>query len=171
MSIIIFGYMTSGKSLIGEKLSQILNKPFQDFDSYIEKKEGISISDIFRLKGEIYFRKIESAYLSDFLKQDDMILSLGGGTPCYGNNMALIKEQAHAKSIYLNVSVSELGKRIYLNKAHRPLVAHLSSEEEATEFVGKHIFERLNYYNQADLIINANGTPDEVVALIMEKLV
>ncbi|MFC5196062.1 shikimate kinase [Bizionia hallyeonensis] len=171
MNIILLGYMTSGKSLIGEKLSRILKKPFQDLDDYIENKEGLSISDIFKTKGEIYFRKIEAKHLETFLQQEDMILSLGGGTPCYGSNMKLIKQQPNSKSIYLNVSVAELGKRLFLNKTNRPLVAHLKTQEETTEFVGKHIFERLNFYNQADLNINANKSPDDIIEDILLKLI
>tara|TARA_R100001377_G_C3183161_1_gene107464 strand:+ start:169 stop:684 length:516 start_codon:yes stop_codon:yes gene_type:complete len=171
MNIILLGYMTSGKSVIGKKMSQILKKPFQDLDDYIEKKEGISISEIFKTKGEIYFRKIEAKHLKGFLMQKDMILSLGGGTPCYGNNIELIKQQADSKSVYLNVSVVELSKRLFNNKANRPLVSHLKSEEEVSEFVGKHIFERLNFYNQADMTINANNTPDEIVEDILLKLI
>ncbi|OBX17495.1 MULTISPECIES: shikimate kinase [Bizionia] len=171
MNIILLGYMTSGKSLIGEKLSGILKKSFQDLDDYIENKEGLSISDIFKTKGEIYFRKIEAKHLETFLQQKDMILSLGGGTPCYGGNMALIKQQPNNKSIYLNVSVAELGNRLFLNKANRPLVAHLKTQEETTEFVGKHIFERLNFYNQADLSINANKSLDDIIEDILLKLI
>lgn len=171
MNIILLGYMTSGKSIIGKKLSQILKKPFQDLDDYIETKEGITISEIFETKGEIYFRKIEGHYLASFLEQKNMILSLGGGTPCYGNNMELIKGQSDALSIYLNVSVAELGKRLFFNKANRPLVSHLTTENETTEFVGKHIFERLNFYNQADLIINANKSQEDIVQDIILKLV
>ncbi|TYB79610.1 shikimate kinase [Bizionia myxarmorum] len=171
MNIILLGYMTSGKTLIGQKLAKILNKPFQDLDHYIEKIENCSISDIFESKGEIYFRKIESLHLKGFLKQKDMILSLGGGTPCYGANMALIQEQTDTKSVYLNVSVAELGKRLFANKMNRPLVSHLKTQEETTEFVGKHIFERINFYNQANLIVNANQSPEEIVADILSKLV
>lgn len=170
MNIIFFGYMTSGKSIIGEKLGEILKKPFQDLDDYIEKKENRSISDIFKYQGEIYFRKIESEYLKTFLQQKNMILSLGGGTPCYGNNIDLIRQQKDAKSIYLNLTVSELGKRLFENKADRPLVSHLKTQEEVTEFVGKHIFERIHFYNQADIIINANSTPDDVLAKILQEL-
>ncbi|EGV42438.1 shikimate kinase [Bizionia argentinensis JUB59] len=171
MNIILLGYMTSGKSIIGQKLSQILEKPFQDLDDYIEIKENMSISDIFKTRGEIYFRKIESKHLSSFLQQKDVVMSLGGGTPCYGNNMALIKQQPDALSVYLNVSVAELGNRLFLNKASRPLVSHLVSQEEVTEFVGKHIFERLNFYNQANISVNGNKTPDEIVESIILKLV
>ncbi|SFN85385.1 shikimate kinase [Bizionia echini] len=171
MNIILLGYMTSGKSVIGKKLSQILKKPFQDLDDYIEKKEGKTISDIFTTKGEIYFRKVEAMHLESFLQQNNMILSLGGGTPCYGNNMNLIKQQLNTQSIYLNVSVAELSKRLYLNKENRPLVAHLQSEDAVAEFVGKHIFERVNFYNQADIIVNANNSPEKIIDDILLKLI
>ncbi len=83
--------MASGKSTIGREISKKLDMKFIDLDDYISKREKRSISEIFKVKGEIYFRRIESLYLSEILNsKDSFILSLGGGTPCYSNNMDLI---------------------------------------------------------------------------------
>ena len=88
MKIVLLGYMASGKSTIGKQLSKKLSVQFLDLDDYISEKEQMSISEIFDKKGEVYFRLIEHKYLKAVLeKEEDFILSLGGGTPCYANNM------------------------------------------------------------------------------------
>ena len=84
MKIVLLGYMASGKSTIGREISKKLDMKFIDLDDYISKREKRSISEIFKVEGEIYFRKIESSYLGEILNsKDSFILSLGGGTPCY----------------------------------------------------------------------------------------
>ena len=95
MKIVLSGYMASGKSAVGQQLSDKLNIKFIDLDFYIETGEAASITSIFKTKGEIYFRKKESEYLQELLDlNNDCIISLGGGTPCYGNNMELIKNNS-----------------------------------------------------------------------------
>ncbi len=84
--------MGSGKSTLGRALATAKNISFVDLDAYIAEREKCSVPDIFKNKGEIYFRKKEALYLQEVLqKEEDMVLSLGGGTPCFGNNMPLIK--------------------------------------------------------------------------------
>jgi shikimate kinase len=92
MNIVLLGYMGCGKTTIGKILSKITGKNFIDLDSYIESTTNQTISDLFSLKGEIYFRKLESDCLKVIMaKHDNIVLSLGGGTPCYSNNLTLIK--------------------------------------------------------------------------------
>ena len=96
--------------------------------------------EIFSQKGEIYFRKIEHECLKEVLENSlDVILSLGGGTPCYANNMDLIHQQK-AVSIYLRASIATLTDRILKQKASRPLVAFLS-DDQVPEFIAKHLFD------------------------------
>ena len=84
MIIVLIGYMASGKSTIGRILADKLNYSFIDLDDYIEEKEQTSVSEIFKSKGEIYFRKLETTSLQALLNnKDNLVLSLGGGTPCY----------------------------------------------------------------------------------------
>src|SRR5210317_2178268 len=90
MIISLIGYMASGKTAIGQELARIKDLNFMDLDAYIESREEMTIPQIFESKGEIYFRKIEGEYLSYVLENsDNLVLSHGGGTPCYGNNMKL----------------------------------------------------------------------------------
>lgn len=165
MKIILLGYMGSGKTTIGKKLSKKLYVPFFDLDHYIEQKEGISISEIFKTKGEIYFRKIEHTYLKEFLaEKDEYVLSLGGGTPCYAGNMDVILNEKEVTSVYLQANIPTLVERLSRNKSKRPLIASLS-EEKLTEFVAKHLFERRFFYEQAKHNVSVNGKGiDSIVA-------
>ena len=172
MILVLIGYMASGKSTIGEKLAKKLNYNFMDLDDFIENKENDTVSNIFKNKGEIYFRKQETIYLKELLQnQSNIILSVGGGTPCYANNMELILNEDNVKSIYLKASIPNLVDKLINKKSKRPLIAHIETEEELTEFVAKHLFERIQYYNQAEIqIITDNKTKKEIVEDIVLEL-
>lgn len=173
MVIILMGYMGSGKSTIGKHLASILDYKFIDLDSFIEDNEAQKISKIFETKGEIYFRKKETFYLEQLLQTTaTTVLSLGGGTPCYGNNMKLILEANNAKSFYLKASIPILSKRLIKEKEQRPVISHLKSEEDIIEFIGKHLFERNTYYLQSNYTVNTDHLSIQQVAEnIVAKLV
>jgi len=172
MNIVLIGYMGSGKTSVGKKLSDVLDYKFIDLDHYIELKEQMSISDIFNNKGEIYFRKIENLYLSKLLNENDnRVLALGGGTPCYANNMNAIKNTLDTKSIYLKASINSLVQRLKDELNKRPLITHLKSKDELSEFIGKHLFERSYYYSQSNIIIETdNRAIDEIIEDIILEL-
>ena len=169
MNIIILGYMGSGKSIIGRELSLKVNKKFIDLDSYIEKKEKDSISNIFQNKGDLYFRNQESKYLKEILNNNnDLVLSVGGGTPCYFNNLDLMISNNNI-SFYLKNSNIQLTSRLFNEKNKRPLISNVSSEEKLLEFVSKHLFEREVFYNSATHKIDCNDKPvsnivDEIIS-------
>ena len=164
--------MGSGKSVIGKKLSEVLNYNYLDLDEYIQLKESKTIRDIFEGKGEIYFRKIESTYLKEIIEDTyNTVISLGGGTPCYGENMSIIKTADNASSIYLKTSISVLSERLFSEKDHRPLISHIQNKDELIEFIGKHMFERSPYYTQSDFTIDTDQKSiDEVIESIVLKL-
>ena len=169
MHIVLLGYMASGKSTIGKLLSEHLKKSFLDLDEYISQKEELSIPEIFSQKGEIYFRNIEHEYLKEVLENSqEVILSLGGGTPCYANNMELIYEQK-AVSIYLRASVPTLTERIVKHKASRPLVAFLT-DEQVPEFIAKHLFERRFFYEQAQHTIAIDHKSETTIVAEIKAL-
>ncbi len=169
MKIVLLGYMASGKTSIGKRLSNGLSMSFLDLDDYIIEKEGMSIAKIFEEKGEVYFRLIENKYLKEILaKDEDFILALGGGTPCYANNMDAINK-TDATSIYLNGSTATMIERLIRKKAKRPLVASLS-DDKIPEFVAKHLFERRPFYEQAKLSIKIDGKKKKEVAEELIKL-
>ena len=171
MKIVLLGYMASGKSLIGRELAKILKLDYLDLDDFIEKNEGKSIEKIFLEKGEVFFRKIEYSYLQTLISSNNnLVLSLGGGTPCFTNNSELLKNNTEITTFFLNVPVSELAKRLIRDKENRPLVKYVPNETDMLEFVGKHLFERLPFYNQAHFKIDANKPKEEVVESIIMKL-
>ncbi|WP_296386838.1 shikimate kinase, partial [Winogradskyella sp.] len=91
MIVVLMGYMGSGKSTIGRELATVLNYSFLDLDDYIVDKEKASVSNIFKTKGEIYFRKKETEYLKELTDSSQhLVLALGGGTPCYGKNIDIL---------------------------------------------------------------------------------
>ncbi|WP_027138905.1 shikimate kinase [Gaetbulibacter saemankumensis] len=172
MILNLIGYMASGKSTIGRILADKLNYEFLDLDDYIESKEHMSVRAIFKSKGEIYFRKAETKYLKDLLEtQENLILSLGGGTPCYNNNMNLILESDNANAVYLKASIPTLVNRLKNEKSKRPLIAHIESDDVLTEFIGKHLFERAPFYNMANLTITTdNKGESEIADELVDKL-
>ena len=165
------GYMASGKSLIGNLLSKKLNYDFLDLDDFIESEEEKAISEIFKEKGEIYFRKRESELLKSVIQsKENLVLSLGGGTPCYANNISVVNSNENVVSIYLKASVDTIVNRLKHDKQVRPLVSHLDSSQ-LEEFVRKHLFERTFYYNQSKTIISVdNKTVDEIIEEIIIQL-
>ena len=173
MIIVLIGYMGSGKSTIGKELATSLSYSFLDLDDYISDQEKASISDIFRTKGEIYFRKIETKYMEEVLNSSkNIVLALGGGTPCYGKNMDLLIDNANVKSFYLKLSVSLLVTRLFSERAKRPLISHLNTEEELLEFTGKHLFERSYYYNKAQTVLSTDHkTKEEILKDLLTHLI
>ncbi|HET8736389.1 MAG TPA: shikimate kinase [Pricia sp.] len=170
MQIVLLGYMGSGKTTVGKKLAAALELRFLDLDEYIETGEKQSIAEIFEGRGELYFRKQEQLYLLEILSQkSDFILSTGGGTPCYGDNLNILLA-SKAAVVYLKVPIMELVQRLVKQKAQRPLIRHIP-DGELPEFIGKHLFERNNFYNRANLIIDCEAKSPEIVATeIVAKL-
>ena len=172
MKIVLLGYMGSGKSTVGASLANALSFQFKDLDHYIEQAEGSSITELFKEKGEIYFRKKEGAYLSQLLSvSQKLVLATGGGTPCYGTIATDLKNDPNVVTVYLKHSLDQLTTRLYAEKSTRPLIAHLETEELLNDFIRKHLFERSFYYNQASIVLDCDGqTPDQIVEKILLEL-
>lgn len=169
MKIVLVGYMASGKTSVGKLLAKELELGFIDLDAYIEAQLQKSIKAIFLEKGEIYFRKVEHEMLKKVLDENNsMILSTGGGTPCYAGNMDVILENSDY-SIYLQLTVSALVDRIRKEKDQRPLVQKIQ-DKELPEFVGKHLFERRQFYSQAMYTLDCNEKPLEAVVEEIKEL-
>lgn len=168
--IVLVGYMGSGKTTVGKLLSEKTGIPFFDLDEIIEKNTQKTISELFLEIGEIKFRKLEHEALNYFLvTQNDFILSLGGGTPCYANNHLQLRKEG-ITSVYLKASLQELIKRLSVEKAHRPLLASKQGED-FQDFIAKHLFERSYFYHQSKHTVSVDGkNPDVVVNEIKELL-
>ncbi len=169
MIISLIGYMGSGKSHVSKLLSSQLQLKLIDLDQRISFKTGMTIPEIFEKKGEIYFRKKEKEILEEILASEkSAILSVGGGTPVYYNNMEIIKNKS--ESFYLRTSVKTLVDRVSKNKEKRPLIARIT-DEDLPEFIAKHLFERQTFYGQAKYTVSTDGKEvqnivDEIIALL-----
>lgn len=153
--------MGCGKSTVQNDLSIATKLTSIDLDAYIEFREKASITKIFKEKGSVYFRTKETAYLKELLENDYYpIIALGGGTPCFGENMQFIN--AHSDSFYLKASSETLFKRLVKGRKKRPLIAEIP-KEELQVFIQKHLFERQVYYNRAKTIIHIDGKNNQTV--------
>jgi shikimate kinase len=165
MKIVLLGYMASGKSAVGKVLAAALNSQFIDLDEFISEREQLSITQIFETKGEIYFRKKEGVYLQELLNlNQSSVISLGGGTPCYGNNMEFIENKS--TSFYLKASIDTIFERLKDETSQRPLVAAIGTEN-LKEYIAKHLFERAPYYEGASHTILVNN---KNVAQIVDEM-
>lgn len=170
MLIVLMGYMGCGKSSIGKELSENMQMPYIDLDDFIEEKEGKTVQEIFKTRGELFFRKLETKSLKELLSlYKNAVVSLGGGTPCYGNNLQII-HQYTAHDFYLKANIDTLTARLLSEKSHRPLIKEIK-DEEIPEFIRKHLFERNFYYMKANHMITVDDkTKTEIALEIQEKL-
>mgnify|MGYP003321164692 CR=1 FL=1 len=167
--IILLGYMGCGKSTVGAALAKQLNLPFEDLDSLITEAHTCSIPELFATKGVKKFRELEHETLIDALKNPtNRIVSLGGGTPCYHDNMTHIN-MATPYVFYLETTPASLAARLFFNREKRPLIAHTKTENELKEFVAKHLFERQSFYRKANhRIVVDTASVQEVVDAISD---
>lgn len=148
MKIILLGYMGSGKSAMGRFLNRQLGLRFVDLDNYIEGAEEMSIPDIFRRYGEGGFRQMEAFHLRRIIEeQDDFVLSLGGGTPCFMENMEYLRGKG--TSIYLSASPLVLAERLACSTSKRPLIKGKTGDE-LLEYVRQSLSLREEHYKKAD---------------------
>lgn len=165
MLIFLIGYMGCGKSSLGRPLSGLMNYKFIDLDLYIETKHGMSISDLFKVFGESYFRRTERTLLIELCEsEDNCVISTGGGTPCYEDNMGIMNEYGY--TIYIDMEPGILCSRLLNSKKKRPLIAN-KSEEELKEFVIDSIKVREPFYKKAKIhITGKNIKPTDIHTLI-----
>jgi shikimate kinase len=173
LKIFLIGYMGAGKTTVGKRLAQILNLQFIDLDLFIESRYRKRISEIFAEKGEDYFRTIERKALLEVSQFENVIISTGGGTPCFFDNLAVMNESG--KTIYLKVSVNELTARLSVGKHSRPLVEK-KDKEEMKLFITESLERREPFYNQAAIIFGVNKLAakqdvDYVVNELKNKLI
>ena len=170
MKIFLIGYMGCGKSAVGKSLSKRLNVGFIDFDDYIEKEFGKSISEIFSNEGEEKFREIEHMYLKKLIYKDNIVISLGGGTPCFNNNIELIN--MNGISFYLEIQVDVLVKRLIEAERKRPLIDGMN-EVDLKYFIEANLEKRAPTYKMANhtLKIDMQSVDDivQTIYLMIEK--
>jgi shikimate kinase len=167
MILFLIGLPGSGKSTIGHKLSKLLKLKLIDTDEEIIKKENSSIEDIFKNKGEAYFRQLEKETLHEVIKIDNSIISTGGGTPCFFDNMETINKSGI--SIFLNVPLEEISKRLLSSGSkNRPLMLG-KSPEQLMEFLKEKIKERGPFYRKASIEFQQRKlSPKDIVSKLKE---
>ena len=156
--------MGSGKTAVSDLLAKKLGFTAIDTDDHIELLEQQTVKAIFENKGELYFRKRENQVLHDVLEDPaSLVVSLGGGTPCYGNNLEIILNAEDTRLVYLKASVGFLTERLFIEKNMRPVISHISQKEDLEDFIRKHLFERSYYYNQADMKVDVEEKSLETI--------
>ena len=164
----ITGYMGSGKSTAGKKLSAKLGYEFIDLDKFIEAEYQQTIPEIFSTKGESEFRAMEHNALKKLVEKDNIVVACGGGTPCYYNNMELMNN--HGNTVYLKMSADSLVHRLMDSKEQRPLLAN-KSEAELRTFVNRQLEKREDFYDQAQYTVKGKDLDiDELVLFVKEKV-
>lgn len=146
--VFLVGYMGVGKTTIGKLLSKELAVQFIDLDKYIENRYRKTIQEIFSEKGEDKFRIIEREMLREVATFHNVLISTGGGTPCFFNNMDVMNRQG--VTVYVKASVEQLVVRLLASKNVRPII-HNKSPEELKEFVTVHLAQREEFYSKAKL--------------------
>lgn len=144
--IILLGYMGAGKTTIGKVLAQKLSLEFFDLDWYIEDRFRMKIPQIFAEKGEEGFREIERKMLHEVAEFENVVISCGGGTPCFFDNMEYMNRQA--KTIYLKATPEVLMRHLQMGKSQRPLIQG-KSPEELKVFIKDSLEKREPFYSQA----------------------
>lgn len=166
MKIFLIGFMGSGKTYWGTLLAEKLQLPFFDLDEVVTENEGNSITNIFSEKGEEYFRYREKEYLERLAEDHEAyIISCGGGTPCFFNNIQFMKRTGTV--IWLNTQIDVLVNRLLKQKNTRPLIRDIE-DKELKPFILKKILSRKIYYEQADVIVHEESlTVDTFEEILM----
>ncbi len=165
-TLVLVGYMGSGKSYVGKRLAKHLGIPFVDLDDLIVKDQGCPITKIFETKGQDAFREIEHRLLIEQLsKAEPAVLATGGGAPCFMGNMDLIKSQSF--SVFLDADIPVLAKRLETEIDKRPIL-HGQTRETLPGFIEAKMRERRPFYELADCTISIYRLSQNPVASIAE---
>lgn len=151
--IILIGYMGAGKTTVGKALARDLELDFYDLDWYIEDRFRKKIPQIFAEKGESGFREMERNMLREVGEFENVVISAGGGTPCFFDNIGYMNEKAD--TIYLNASVDVLYAHLMMGKSQRPLIEG-KSPEELREFIKESLAGREPFYRQARYMVDVD---------------
>ena len=155
--VILIGYMGSGKTTVGKALSKETGMMFYDLDWYIESRMHKTVSQIFAEKGEEGFRKIEYNMLHEVAEFEDVIISCGGGTPCFFDNIDYLNQQGEV--VYLKASPETLYKHLLMAKIERPLLKDKSADE-LIAYITEHLKQREPFYEKARHMLDVNVLDD-----------
>lgn len=166
--IILIGYMGAGKTTVGKELAKALGLTFYDLDWYITTRMRRTVKQIFDERGEEGFRRIEHNMLHEVAEFENVVISCGGGTPCFFDNMDYMNRQAD--TIYLKASPEILQYHLSIGKGVRPLLLG-KSKEEVQVFIREQLAERELFYTQARHTINVDRMDNfEKIAITVDEI-
>ena len=166
--IYIIGFMGSGKTTTGMKLAALLGWSFTDLDKYLEENTGMTIPDIFSVRGETYFREAESEALKSLRPLTNSVISTGGGTPCYADNMDYMLETG--LTIYLKLTPGQLKSRLSGTGGERPLIKDLG-DADLLNFIREKLALREKWYSRAELTVKGfNADIRSIYSQVFSKL-
>lgn len=165
--IFLIGYMGAGKTTIGKVLARRLNLSFIDLDLFIEQRYHKSVSVLFNEKGESKFREIERLMLHEVAEFENVIISTGGGTPVFYDNMEFMNRTGC--TIYLEVACDLLTDRLLKNSDKRPLIAGKSADE-LRAFITSNLERRLPYYENAKIRVSIDDEKESIEEIVLRVI-
>jgi shikimate kinase len=160
--------MGAGKTTIGKALAKELNVPFYDLDWYITSRMRKTVAQIFEERGEEGFREIERNMLHEVAEFEDVIISCGGGTPCFFDNIDYMNQQGQV--VYLKADPEVLYKHLLMGKTERPLLKG-KSPEQLIAFIKEQLAQRELFYNRANYSLDVSLMDNyEKIKITIEKL-
>ena len=166
--IILIGYMGAGKTTVGRALARELGLQFYDLDWYIENRRRKKVPQIFAEVGEEGFRQIEHNMLHEVAEFEDVVISCGGGTPCFFDNIDYMNQQGQV--VYLHCSPEVLHGHLLMGKTERPLLKG-KSPEELISFITEQLASREPYYNKARYRLDVSLMDNyDKIKITVEKL-
>ena len=167
MIVYLIGFMGSGKARYGKRLAEEMQFNFVDTDILIEQKEKLEITEIFKTKGEDYFRKIERKSLLEAVEFNDVVISAGGGTPCFFDNMQIMNNSG--LTIYIRQGANCLYHRLNRSKKFRPLVQNMT-HFQLIEYLETILEKRKPFYEQAKYnILGKNLRTQQLVSIVKKE--
>lgn len=151
--VILIGYMGAGKTTVGKELARSLGVMFYDLDWYIETRMRKTVKQIFDERGEEGFRQVEHNMLHEVAEFEDVVISCGGGTPCFFDNMEYLNQQG--ETVYLQATPDVLHEHLKMGKGVRPLLLN-KTPEEVSVFITEQLKQREQYYLKAKHVLDVN---------------
>ena len=155
--IFLTGYMGAGKTTLGKAFARKLNLPFVDLDWYMEERFHKTVGELFVERGEAGFRELEKNMLHEVGAFEDVVISTGGGAPCFFDNMDFMNR--NGKTVFLNVHPDVLFRRLREAKQQRPILQG-KQDDELKEFIIRALEKRTPFYSQAQYVFNADELED-----------
>ena len=149
--IFLIGYMGAGKTTLGKAFARAMGLAFVDLDWYIEERFHKMVGQIFAERGEEGFRELEKRMLHEAGDFEDVVISVGGGTPCFFDNMDYMNQAG--ETVFLDVDNKVLFRRLKVAKQQRPLLAN-KTDEELVAFIQEALQKRLPHYTKAKHVFN-----------------